>query len=520
MENMHALSQILLFPILGALIIALTPKEKTDSIRQIAVGAMVYSFIITLLVYFQYDVNAGGMQFIERIPWVTDLGVSYSLGVDGLSLPMLMLTEIIGITSVFSSWYQEKRVKEFFVLLLILIAGVTGTFIACDLFIFLLCYELVVIPIYIMVLIWGSTKRVPKEYAGIKLTIFLLMGSAFMLVGIVAIYLTAYPEGLRTFDLEKLVLSSRLGYLSSDFQIFAFFLLLLGFGSLLSMFPFHSWSPDGYAGAPTAVSMIHAGVLKKIGGYALIRLGLMVLPLGAKFWAPLIALLAMINVLYAAYIALVQKDLKYIIGYSSVSHMGYVLLGFAALNPVSLSGAVGNMVAHGIMASLFFSQIGYVYERTHLRSIPELRGLAHQMPNVSLGFMLAGFASVGLPGLIEFVPEYTIFVGSFRVYPVLSVFAISGVVFTALYILRMLAKAIFGPKSSKFDKYHDARGFETAPLVFLGFFLVILGLFPELLMGVIRSGITPMAPLLENIADAPTIVDAIIRHVGIGGGLW
>ena len=185
MENMHALSQILLFPILGALIIAMTPKENTESIKQIALGAMVYPFIITLIVYLKYDTNAGGMQFSEYIPWVTDLGVAYSLGVDGLSLPMLMLTEIIGITSVFSSWYQEKRTKEFFVLLLVLIAGVTGTFVACDLFIFLLCYELVVIPIYIMVLIWGSTKRVPKEYAGIKLTIFLLMGSAFMLVGIV-----------------------------------------------------------------------------------------------------------------------------------------------------------------------------------------------------------------------------------------------------------------------------------------------------------------------------------------------
>ena len=321
----------------------------------------------------------------------------------------------------------------------------------------------------------------------------------------VAIYLTAFPAGERTFDMAALTMASQMGSFSEEFQIFAFLLLLLGFGSLLSMFPFHSWSPDGYAGAPTAVSMIHAGVLKKIGGYGLIRLGLIVLPFGAKFWAPLIAGLAMVNVLYAAYIALVQKDLKYIIGYSSVSHMGYVLLGFAALNVVSVTGAVANMVAHGIMAALFFSQIGYIYERTHLRSIPELAGLAHHLPRLTVGFMLAGLASVGLPGLIEFVPEFTIFVGTMPVYPVCAVLAIAGIIFTALYILRMLAKVLFGPRTERFADVPDERGIDLLPLVILGLFLVGWGIFPELLMGVIRSGVTPLAPLLDELALAPTL---------------
>lgn len=499
------LSTVLLAPLLAALVLCFLPRDARSAIRGTAAAAMGLAFGLTLYAYASYDTAAGGMQFTEAIPWIADLGVAYALGIDGLSLPMLLLTEVIGLSSVFSSWRIEKRTKEFFILLLILIAGVTGTFIARDLFIFLLCYEVVVIPIYIMVLIWGSTKRVAKEYAGMKLTIFLLMGSAFMLVGVVAIYLAAFPAGECTFDMDALAMASRMGSFSEEFQIFAFFLLLLGFGSLLSMVPFHSWSPDGYAGAPTAVSMIHAGVLKKIGGYGLIRLGLLVLPVGAKFWAPLIAGLAMISVLYAAYIALVQKDLKYIIGYSSVSHMGYVLLGFAALNVVSITGAVANMVAHGIMAALFFSQIGYIYERTHLRSIPDLAGLAHHLPRLTVGFMLAGLASVGLPGLIEFVPEFTIFVGTLPVYPVCAVLAIVGIVFTALYILRMLAKVLFGPRTERFAKVPDERGIDLLPLLILGVFLVGWGIFPELLMGVIRSGVAPLAPLLDELVLVPTL---------------
>ena len=499
MDHFPLLTAILLAPLGGALLLCFLPKEAERGVKLVSAAAMLVAFALTAYAYWAYDTARGGMQFVQSVPWIRDLGVSYAVGVDGISLPMLLLTALIGLAAVFSSWNVAERPKEFFILLLVLIAGVTGTFIARDLFIFLLCYELVVIPIYIMVLIWGSTKRVAKEYAGMKLTIYLLMGSAFMLVGVIALYLQAYPPELRTFDMEALAAAHLAGSFSEAFQIFAFFLLLLGFGSLLSMFPFHTWSPDGYAGAPTAVSMIHAGVLKKIGGYGLIRLGLLVLPLGAKFWAPVIALLAVGNVVYAAYIALAQRDLKYIIGYSSVSHMGYVLLGLAALNAVSVSGAVANMVAHGVMSALFFAMIGYVYERTHLRSVDELRGLAHQMPRVATGFMLAGMASLGLPGLIGFVPEFTIFVGSFGVYPFLALLAISGIVFTALYTLRLLAKVLFGPRDARFDGYRDASGAALAPLFLLGAVLIAFGLFPQLLFGVVDSGVAPLEPLLSEL---------------------
>lgn len=501
MEDFPVMTAILLAPVIGAILLCFLDKEAKEAAKLVAAGAMLLALGLTVYVYVAYDTVRGGMQFMESVPWITDLGVEYAVGVDGISLPMLLLTNLIGLSAVFSSWNVEERSKEFFILLLILIAGITGTFIARDLFIFLLCYELVVIPIYIMVIIWGSTKRVTKEYAGIKLTIYLLLGSAFMLVGIIALYLQAYPLGMRTFSMEALFRAQELGAFSEDFQIFAFLLLLIGFGSLLSMFPFHSWSPDGYAGAPTAVSMIHAGVLKKIGGYGLIRIGLLILPLGAKFWAPLIAGLAVVNVVYAAWIALTQRDLKYVIGYSSVSHMGYVLLGFAALNVVSINGAIANMVAHGVMSALFFAMIGYVYEKTHLRSVDDLRGLAHQMPRIATGFMLAGMASLGLPGLIGFIPEFTIFVGSFGVYPVCAVLAISGIVFTALYTLRVLAKMLFGPRDASLDVYRDAKGVELMPLFILGAVLVGFGIFPQLLLGIINSGVEPLLPLLTELGN-------------------
>lgn len=506
MMTFPILSIILLTPLVAALIIALLPGRLHDTIRQLSAFAMMVATLLTLFVYADYDMARGGMQYTEYIPWITDLGVAYSLGVDGISLPMLLLSSVVGLAAIYSSWNIEKRVKEYFVLLLIVIAGVSGAFLVRDLFFFLVLCEMVVIPAYLMVLIWGSSERVTKEHAAMKMTIFLLVGSAFMLLGVLLLYVSAYESGMRTFDFEALAAAALTGHISWEVQVTAFFLLLVGFGSHLSMFPFHIWSPDGYAGAPTAISMINAGVLKKIGGYALIRIGFFILPLGAKFWAPVIAVLAMINVIYASYIALAQRDIKYMIAYSSVSHMGYVLLGFAALNVVSVSGAVAYMVAHGIMLALFFSQVGYVYEKTELRSVGDLWGLAHHMPHITVGFMLAGLCSLGLPGLIGFIPEFTIFVGIIEVYPVIAVIAVSGIIFTAFYVLRMLARVLFGPRVERFAKFPDERRIDIVPLVVLGVFLVGFGVFPGLLMNVVDTGVAPLAPLFELIQDAPTIV--------------
>jgi NADH-quinone oxidoreductase subunit M len=493
---------ILMAPLLAMFMIVFLPKEETKTIKIVAAMGTFVAMALSLYAFFAYDRSLGGMQFTLTIPWVPDLGVNMAFGVDGLSLPMLLLTNLIGFSSIYASWNMENRAKEFFVLLLILIAGVMGTFIARDLFIFFLFYEIVVIPIYIMVIIWGSTKRVSKEYAGMKLTIYLLIGSAFLLVGMVALYLAAAKQGNPTFMFDQL--SARQNLYSEPFQKIAFGLMLFGFGSLISMFPFHSWSPDGYAGAPTAVSMIHAGVLKKIGGYGLIRLGVYVLPLGAKYWAPVIAALAIANVLYAAFIALAQKDLKYVIGYSSVSHMGYVLIAIAALNPTSMNGAVAMMFAHGVMSALIFSMIGFIYEKTHTRNIPDLGGLAHQMPRLAIGFIIGGMASLGLPSTVNFISEFTIFMGSIRVLPVQAILGIAGIIFTAVYTLRIIANVMFGPRRSEWDHLKDIRGPELVPLIVLGVVIFVTGIFPNILFGLVNSGVTSsgLQKVLETVSQA------------------
>ncbi|MTI79883.1 MAG: NADH-quinone oxidoreductase subunit M [Firmicutes bacterium] len=495
------LTACLLAPLLAALIIIFLPKDESKLHKIVAVIGTFVSLAISLYVFFAYDKSIGGIQFVERINWIKDLGVTYYMGVDGLSLPMLLLTNLIGFTAVFASWNIPNRTKEFFILLLVLIAGVMGTFITQDLFIFLLFYEVVVIPIYIMVIIWGSSKRVTKEYAGMKLTIYLLIGSAFLLAAVIATFVKATQiTGTPDMSFQALAQVN----FPEQFQIWMFLLMLIGFGSLLSMFPFHSWSPDGYAGAPTAVSMIHAGVLKKIGGYGLIRFAVYVMPAGAAYWSPLIAVLGVAGCAYAAMGALAQKDLKYIVGYSSVSHMGYVLLGVAALSVVGVNGAVANMFAHGVMAALFFSMIGFIYERTHTRNVSDLGGLARQMPKLAVGFMMAAMASLGLPGLVSFIPEFTIFVGSFERFGLLAVVAIAGIIITALYVLRAGANTLFGTPREKYNHLKDLKGVEMVPLVVLGAVLVIGGLMPSLLFDMVDSGV---APIMSHINEyLPTAV--------------
>ena len=486
MGDFPILSITLLVPILGAILIMIVPREQEKPIRYIAAVSTLISLALSLIVFFGYDRALAGMQFVETIPWVKDLGVSYALGVDGISIPLLLLTNLIGFSAVYASWQVEDRVKEFFSLLLLLISGVMGTFVATDLFIFFLFYEVVVIPIYLLVIMFGSSKRVTKEYAGMKLTIYLLIGSAFLLVGLIALFVKSQAIlGFPSMDIATL---AGLEY-PVAFQIFVYALMAFGFGALLSMFPFHAWSPDGYAGAPTAVSMIHAGVLKKIGGYGLIRIGLFILPAGAKFIAPIIAILAIGNVVYAGMICLSQKDLKYIVGYSSVSHMGYVLLGIASINLISINGAVMMMFAHGVMAALFFAMIGNLYHKSHTRNVFDFGGLAHQMPRLATGFMLAGLASLGLPGTVNFIGEFTIFVGAFKSHQIITIIAISGIIITAVYILRTLGNVLFGPRRPEWDHLQDLKGPEMVPLLVLGGAILLGGILPFTIMDLINSGV-------------------------------
>lgn len=475
------LSSILLAPVLGVLLILFIPEKEDKIIKWIAAFATGVAVILSLIAYINYDKTLGGIQYVEHIPWIKALGVNYALGVDGISLPLILLTAIVIFAGVFSSWDMHHRAKEFFIFLLALVAGVFGVFLTTDLFFFYLFFEIAVIPMYILIGVWGSTR---KEYAAMKLTLYLLVGSALMLIGIIAIYLYS---GLGTFDIFAL---TNIKY-DVAFQKFAFFLMLIGFGFLVPMWPLHTWSPDGHVAAPTAVSMLHAGVLMKLGGYGLIRVGIFMFPQGAEFWSPLLAVLCIVNVVYGAFAAMAQKDLKFVIGYSSVSHMGYVLLGIASLNTLSINGAVGQMFAHGIMTALFFSIIGNIYHKAHTRKISDFGGLAHQMPRASVGFLIAGLASLGLPGLINFVAEYSVFVGSFRVYTALAVLAVSGIVITACYVLRVYRDVFNGPRNPKWDSLEDIKGIELFPIIILCGVLLFFGIFPSLLMDMINNGVDP-----------------------------
>lgn len=488
------LTSIVLAPVIGVLFILFIPDKEERTIKWTAAIATFVSLVLSIYAYFTYDKALGGLQFNEHITWVERFGISYSLGVDGISLPMVLLTAIVIFTGVFASWTMTKRVKEFFVFLLVLVAGVFGVFVARDLFFFYLFFEIAVIPMYILIGVWGSTR---KEYAAMKLTLYLLVGSAFALIAVIGVYL---ESGLGTFDIQALTQATY----STAFQKFAFFLVMIGFGFLVPMWPLHTWSPDGHVAAPTAVSMLHAGVLMKLGGYGLVRVGIFMFPEGAVFWSPLIGVLCIINVVYGAMVAMAQKDLKFVIGYSSVSHMGYVLLGIAALNTVSINGAVAQMFAHGIMTALFFALVGVVYNKAHTRAIADFGGLAHQMPRVATGFIIAGLASLGLPGLINFVAEFSIFVGAYRAYPILGILAISGVVITAVYVLRVVQKVFFGPANPRWDHLEDATGSEMIPIVILSGILIVLGFFPSLLMDMINNGVDPF-------------VNTFLKSIKLGG---
>lgn len=486
----HILFLILLAPITGAIAVLFVPQNKDKAVKIIAAIVSAAALILSLVAYFNYDIKAGGLQFLEHFAWIPSAGIGFDLGVDGLSMPMVLLTSIILFAGVFVSWKLKERVKEFFFYMLVIAGGVFGVFMSGDLLLLFLFMEMAVIPKFILINVWGSKN---KEYAAMKYTLYLLGGSAVALVGIIAIYIYAGDpaHGLGAYTLNI----SKLSSVKFDvaFQKFGFLLLMLGFGVLVPMFPFHRWTPDGHSAAPTAISMLLAGVIMKLGGYALIRIGINFFPEGAVFFGPIIAVLAAVNAVYIAFVAMVQKDIKYMVANSSVSHMGYVLIGIASYNGVSLSGAAAQMFAHGIMAALFFALVGLIYDRAHTREIKDFGGLAHQMPRVSAAFLLTGLASLGLPGLFNFVAEFSVFTGSIQVYPVAAVVSIFAVVITAIYVLKVVQQMFFGPRNAKWDNLEDAKGLEMIPIVLLAGVLLIFGIFPNLIMNMIGSGIVPIA---------------------------
>jgi NADH-quinone oxidoreductase subunit M len=489
MGDMPLLTSILLCPTAGLILVLLVPGRAVQAIRCISALSALASSLLSLQLWRAYDTTAGGFQFVEIIPWVHEVGISYHLAVDGFSTILVMLNSLVFLTGVLTMWDLDLRVKEFFAFMLLLVIGVYGVFLTQDLFFFFLFYEIAVVPMYPLILIWGSGNR---EYAAMKLMLFLLAGSALLFPALLSIY---HESGLGTFNMILLAQKA----FDPEFQIFVYPFVFLGFGVLAGMFPFHGWSPTGHVAAPSAVSMLHAGVLMKLGAYGILAVGIRLLPDGAVFWAPTFATLAAIGVVYGAFIAMRQTDFKFVIGFSSVSHMGIVVLGLnlAVLGQAgqdALNGAVFQMFAHGIMTALLFSTVGFIYDRAHSKTIADFGGLGSQMPRAVSVFILAGLCGAGVPGLASFWAEMLVFLAALKTYPWMGVAIIVGLVFTAIYILRVFSMAFFGPVNSQWDglRAMDLKGWQLLPRAILVAVLLLFGFFPRMLLDVIDGTTTTM----------------------------
>lgn len=512
----HLLAIVIAAPALAAAVLLVLPAGAKLAIRVVSLIGAIVSLGASLEVARAYDRTVGGLQLPDTFPIVPSLGIHLKLAVDGWGVALLILTGVIIVTGVLASWSVARRDKEFFLLLLVLVAGVFGVFVSQDLFVFFLFYEIAVLPMYLLIGIWGSSHTVPaagpfgftwkrfevgsREYAAMKLTLMLLVGSAAILV---AMFLLWSYSGARTFDLQVLESTK----LPLHIQHIVFPLVWLGFGTLAGVFPFHTWSPDGHASAPTAVSMLHAGVLMKLGAFGVLRIGMVLVPDAAAVWAPIVGAVAVINILYGALCAASQKDLKYIVAYSSVSHMGVVMLGIATMNSAGWNGAVYQMVAHGIMTGLFFALVGLVYERAHTRAIAKMGGFAHVLPVVAGFFTLACLSSLGLPGTAGFVAEFMVFAGAAK--GASAWWAIPGVLgafVTAVYVLRACKAIFWGPApSGEYAQLQDVQRTEWAAPLVLGTLLVVLGLWPRLLLDFIDTASQGYLSRLPLVAIAQAV---------------
>lgn len=432
------------------------------------------------------------MLFTDSVTWYEPLHIAYSTGVDGISVVMLLLSAIIMFTGTFASWRLKPMTKEYFLWFTLLALGVFGFFISTDLFTMFLFYETALIPMYLLIGVWGSGR---KEYAAMKLTLMLMGGSAFLLIGILGIY---YGAGATTMNILELAGMS----IPANIQHIFFPLVFLGFGVLGALFPFHTWSPDGHASAPTAVSMLHAGVLMKLGGYGCFRIAIWLMPEGAQEWSGLFLVLTTISVVYGALSAVVQTDLKYINAYSSVSHCGLVLFALLMMTRTACTGAILQMLSHGLMTALFFAVIGMIYGRTHTRDIRLLGGLMRIMPFLAVAYVIAGLANLGLPGLSGFVAEMTVFVGSFEhpdlFHRVCTIIATTSIVITAVYILRTVGRILYGTcKNPEFEKLTDATWDERTAVICLIACVAALGMAPYWASTIINESV---APIIERLA--------------------
>lgn len=494
---MNILSLFVLIPVL--MLLGLWLSKNINQIRGVMVTGASALLVLSVVLVFMYlgerqAGNTAGMLFTDSIVWYAPLHINYAVGVDGISVAMLLLSAIIVFTGTFASWKLKPLTKEYFLWFCLLSTGVFGFFISTDLFTMFLFYEVALIPMYLLIGVWGSGR---KEYAAMKLTLMLMGGSAFLLIGILGIY---FGAGAQTMNITEIAQLNNIPFAQ---QCIWFPLTFIGFGVLGALFPFHTWSPDGHASAPTAVSMLHAGVLMKLGGYGCFRVAMYLMPDAARELSWIFIILTTISVVYGAFSACVQKDLKYINAYSSVSHCGLVLFAILMINSTASTGAILQMLSHGLMTALFFALIGMIYGRTHTRDIRELGGLMKVMPFLAVGYVIAGLANLGLPGLSGFVAEMTIFNGAFMdndtFHRTVTIIACTSIVITAVYILRVVGKILYGNvTNSDYLKLTDATWDERLAVCCLIFAVAGLGMAPLWISNMIHESVLPIVSQLMN----------------------
>ena len=506
MDAGEALLTLLLIPGGAAILILLAPNSRPGLIRSIALVAALAMLANAIYVFAAYDYHDGGLQFDLQYTWIENVaflganGISLHLAVDGIAVPLVLLNGIVVLAGVLISWKIDYRNKDFFVLFMVLVSGVFGVYISQDLFFWFFFYELAVLPMYLLILVWGSTN---KEYGAIKLSMYLVGGSVLVFIGILAVFVEA---GAGTFDLPVL----RAVEFDRGFaQTFLPF-MVIGCGVLAGLWPFHTWSPDGHVAAPTAVSMLHAGVLMKLGAFGIVRLGIELLPEGTDLWMPALLVLGTIAAIYGAFSALHQSDLKFVIGYSSVSHMGFVLMGLGTMNTIGVNGAVLQMFSHGVMTALFFAMVGALYDQAHTRDLTAFGGIIRKMPLFVIFFGIAGLASLGLPGLSGFVAEFHVFVGTFDAFPFFAAIGILSATVTAVYILRLLGRAALGPFNVRWEHLTEISRWEIAAGVVLIIPIVAMGVWPDPFVDRIASAVLEL-PGVEHVggqlAELPLIRD-------------
>jgi len=496
------LSLITFLPLAGGIIILFLPKTRQGLMKNVALLASAATFILSLILVVMYRVGQG-MQFQEIFRWIPGIGINYHLGVDGLSLPLFVLTALLSVLSVVYSWRIDTRLKEYLFLFLLLETGMLGVFVALDFFLFYIFWEVTLVPMYFLIAIWGGPR---KEYAAIKFFLYTLIGSLAMLLAILILYFNAEP---RTFGVLELIRQQPLSG-KPALAALAFWGFFLSFAIKVPMWPFHTWLPDAHVEAPTAGSVILAGVLLKMGTYGFVRFSLTLLPEAFKQYAFIIAVLALLGIVYGALVALAQTDLKKLVAYSSVNHMGYVMLGIAAAAAAfgdpskaqaaatALNGAVFEMVAHGIITGALFLIVGVIYDyRAHTRGVNEFGGLGVRLPVYTGISTLAMLASLGLPGLMGFVAEFLIFVGSFGIFPYLTAVAVTGVVFSAAMFLWTIQRIFLGPPNERWTHLPDMDAREKVALVPLAALMLIFGIYPRPLLDVINAAMTSLVTALR-----------------------